>query len=624
HPRLLHALGLVSYRLATAVPGQGAPGRGVPAQGAPTQGVPAQGAPAPGIPAQRGPVEVPHVDPTDPDLPGLADRSDRSDLAESADRADLWHWVIGCLVPSLHLTEVWDAAARLTGRDAEPPRVAAARAALTDRLRTDLRTLDQADGRSGDEVDAWTVRLGMEVRCAEAFAEDEVLIGGPDGAGHRLVVGPALERLLRTSPPSSELSAWQGAFEYAVLPWRKPGPYGVHPLTHALGLFDELGPQRYLLLQGRHAAAVSALETAEGAETDESRQLLLREALTSQAAEHHRHQEWREALECLTRALALPGPAVGEDLAALGADAGLRAARALLKEHDDDQAGAAALLEQALALSPGHREVLENLGAAYAQQARKVNNETKDYRHALVLLRKALALAPDDPTARHFLEAAMLNRATEVTALGPDGDLVEATELWRELTELGDDPDHRTGLVYVLQLRSLTAALDERRTEALALMTEALAADADFDGDAAAEAPRRVSVVLANHVLEKYQDRPFNERASMLRRAQTYDDSAEMRAVIVNVWRSEAATDFEADRFTDAATLLEQALQMAGPADAKANIRKELGVVYGAHAVRQANARRFAEARKLIGKAVARDPDDSGLRSLKYRIDRLH
>jgi hypothetical protein len=96
-----------------------------------------------------------------------------------------------------------------------------------------------------------------------------------------------------------------------------------------------------------------------------------------------------------------------------------------------------------------------------------------------------------------------------------------------------------------------------------------------------------------------------------------------MRAVIVNVWRSEAAKDFEADRFADAALLLEQALQMAGPADAKANIRKELGVVYGAHAVRNANARRFAEARTLIGKAVARDPNDSGLRSLKYRIDRL-
>ncbi|MEV8099805.1 hypothetical protein [Kitasatospora sp. NPDC085879] len=586
HPRLLHALGLVSYRLAAAVPAQG-------------------------VPAQRGPREAAEAE------PAPAGRADRTE------RPELWHWVIGCLVPSLHLPDVWDAAAHVTGRDAEPPRVAAARAALTDRLRTDLRTLDQAQGRSGDEVDAWTVRLGMEVRCAEAFAEDEVVIGRPDATSHRLVVGPSLERLLRTSPPSPELSSWQGAFEYAVLPWRKPGPFGVHPLTHALGLFDELGPQRYLLLQGRHAAAVSALEAPDGAETDETRQLLLREALTSQAAEHHRHQEWREALECLTRARTLPGPGLTAELAALGADAGLRAARALLKEHDDDQAGAAGLLEQALALSPGHREVRENLGAAYAQQARKINNETKDYRQALVLLRKALALAPDDPTARHFLEAALLNRAAQASVLGPEGDLVEATGLWQELTELDDDPDHRSGLVYVLQLRSLTAALADRRTEAVARMAEALAADADFDGDPAAEAPRRVSVVLANHVLEKYQDRPFDERASLLRRAQTYDDSADMRAVIVNVWRSEAAKDFEADRFADAALLLEQALQMAGPADAKANIRKELGVVYGAHAVRNANARRFAEARTLIGKAVARDPNDSGLRSLKYRIDRL-
>ncbi|GAA5014814.1 hypothetical protein GCM10025734_62710 [Kitasatospora paranensis] len=328
-------------------------------------------------------------------------------------------------------------------------------------------------------------------------------------------------------------------------------------------------------------------------------------------------------MECLTRAGTLPGPGLTPELAALGADAGLRAARALLKEHDDDQAGAAALLEQALALSPGHREVRENLGAAYAQHARKINNETKDYRQALVLLRKALALAPDDPTARHFLEAALRNRANEVSVLGPDGDLVEATELWQELTRLDDDPDHRAGLVYVLQLRSLTAAIADRRTEAVTHMAEALAADEEFTGDPDAEAPRRVSVVLANHVLEKYQDRPFDERASLLRRAQTYDDSPDMRGVIVNVWRSEAARNFEADRFTDATLLLEQALQMAMTADAKANIGKELGVVYGAHAVRKANARRFQEARTLIGRAVAHDPNDSGLRSLKYRIDRL-
>jgi hypothetical protein len=177
--------------------------------------------------------------------------------------------------------------------------------------------------------------------------------------------------------------------------------------------------------------------------------------------------------------------------------------------------------------------------------------------------------------------------------------------------------------MYVLQLRSLTAALADRRTEAVVHMAEALAADAEFTGDPNAEAPRRVSVVLANHVLEKYQDRPFDQRASLLRRAQTYDDSADMRAVIVNVWRSEAAKNFEADRFADAALLLEQALQMAGPADVKANIGKELGVVHGAHAVRSANARRFQEARTLIGKAVAHDPGDAGLRSLKYRIDRL-
>ncbi|WP_405010547.1 hypothetical protein [Kitasatospora sp. NBC_01539] len=582
HPRLLHALGLVSYRLAATVPAQ-----------------------------RTATAAAPEPDGEPADRP-----------AQAPDPERVWAWAVACLVASLHLPEVWDATAGVTGRDAEPQRVSAARAALTDRLRGDLRALDQEQGRSGDDADAWTVRLGMEVRSAEAFAQDELRVARPDGGSRRLVLGPALDRLLREHADGAGGTAWAGEFEYAVRPWRKPGPFGVHPLTQALGLFDDLGPQRYLLLQGRPGAAVAALDAIPPRDPDDTRQALLREALLGQAAEHHRQQEWRAALATLTRARTLPGGPLPAELTATAADAGLRAARALLKQSDDDQSGAKEILEEAHALAPDHAEVRDNLGAAYAQLARKINNESQDYAEALVLLRKAMALAPDDPTARHFLEAALRNRANEVTAL--DGDLAEAADLWAELATLGDDPEYRAGLTYSLQLRSLAAALADRRAEAVDLMATALRSDADWDGgDAAAEAPRRVSVVVANHMMAEYQDRPFRERAALLRTAQTYHDSDELRTLMVNVWRSEAADDYEADRFVDAASLLEQALTMAGSAEATATVRRELGVVYGAHAVRRANARQLREARSLVAKAVAHSPSDQDLRQLKRRIDSL-
>ncbi|MER8187372.1 hypothetical protein [Kitasatospora sp. NPDC094015] len=548
----------------------------------------------------------------------------RRALAAGAAEADgLWQWAVGCLVCALHLPDLWTEAARVTGRPVEPERIAAARGALTDRLRGDLRELDRERGRDADQVDSWTVRLGMEARSAEAFAQEELRVAVPGAPERRLVLGPALGGLLRPAPAGSVLASWEGQFEQAVLPYRRSGPFGPHPLTEALGLFDGLGAHRYLLLQGRPGAAVAALEAIPEGERDDAWYALLREALISEAADHHRHQDWPAALDRLARARALPGAPLTAELSTLAAEAGLRAARALLKESDDDQQGAVDLLERALELAPDHTEVRTNLGAAYAQLARKTNNESTDYAAALVLLRKALAMAPEDPTARHFLEAALGNRANQLTRPGPDEDLLLAVDLWEELIELEGTADQRLALAYVQRLLARSAALADNRAAAVARMAAALRADPEWTGDTGQEAPRRVSVLLANHMLDDLQDRPFAERARLLRLAQTYHDSTDLRQLMVSVWRSEAADDYAAKRFTDATSLLEQALGLAERTEDKAKIRNELGVVCGAHAVQSANLRQFRQARALIAKAVGHSPDDRELRALKRRIDAL-
>ncbi|WP_327070112.1 hypothetical protein [Kitasatospora sp. NBC_01302] len=577
HPRLQHALGLIGYRLATAGAGGGGTG------------------------SDAGP-------------DGTAVEQDES----------LWQWTIGSLTAALHQPELWHEAARSTGRAAEAERTAAARAALIDRLREDLRLLDRAHGRSGDEVAAWTVRLGMEAHSAEAFAQEEELrISAPSGDSRRLILGPTLAGLLEGASTGPELLDWQRGFARAVQPWRRPGPFGVHPVTQALGLFGALGPHRYLLLQGRHAAAVAALDAIPGPERDEAWRELLREALTSQATEHHRQQDWREALACLTRARQLDDAPTPPALAEIAADCGLRAARALLKETGDDQAGAVALLEQARALAPEHAEVRSNLGAAYAQLARKISNEDKEFTRALALLRQAIELAPQDPTARHFLAAALGNRARELSAPGPEQSLVTAVGLWQELIALEpQEKEHRLGLAHVLGLLARTAALAEDRVQAVGRMTAALQADPDWNGNTAREAPRRLAVLLAN-TLEEYRDRPFRERSALLQLARSYDDSVELRGLMLAVWRSEAADHFGAKRFQDATTLLEEALKLAPNPVAAGKVREELGIVCGAHAVRQANMRQLRQARSLIAQAVQYDPKDRNLRNLQRRINSL-
>ncbi|MGA5823129.1 hypothetical protein ACPC54_35360 [Kitasatospora sp. NPDC094028] len=558
HPRLLHALGLAGYRLAVAE-------------------------------GERGTDEV-------------------------------WAWTLGCLVAALYQEELWAESARGTGRPVDPQRLAAARTALTDRLREDLRGLDRAAGRSGDEAEAWTLRLGLEAHSAEAFAQQDVRIAPPGRPARRLALGPTLDGLLRQQP---ELADWGAWFDQAVGAWRRPAA-GSEPsaLTRALDLFDGLGPQRYLLVQGRQAAAVAALDAVPENRRDDAWHLLLGTCLIDQARAHHRNQDWREVLDCLTRAQALPGLALPADAPRIAAESGVRAARLLLKRGVDDQAGAVELLEKAQALAPEDPDVRADLGATYAQWARKVNNEDRDYPRALALVRLSLRLAPGDPTARDILAAALSNRANKLTRPdAPVAELEEAAEHWRELVALDPDPEHRLGLGFVLRMLARAAAFDGDRTGAIRLMTEALEFDPEWHGDPGREAPRRISVMLANHMLDNMKDSSFVLQAAMLQKAKSFDDSADLRRLMVNVWRGEAARHFKDRRYGEAIQLLEEAAVLVQNPEQTDTVRSELGVVYSAYAVQRANARQLVEARRLIRKAVEHSPGDFELRALQSRIE---
>ncbi|WBP90000.1 tetratricopeptide repeat protein [Kitasatospora cathayae] len=533
----------------------------------------------------------------------------------------LWAWTVGCLVAALHREELWAQTARITGRPAEPQRMAAARTALTDRLREDLRALDRAAGRSGDEVTAWTLRLGMEAHAADAFAQEDVRITLPGGPARRLVVGPVLDGLLRAETGSD---AWAEAFEQAVRAWRRPTGPDAPALTRALALFGALGPQQYLHLQGRQAAAVAALDAVAEGERDAAWQALLGAALVSQAREHHRNQDWREALDCLTRARTVPGPALPADTAGIAAECGVRAARALLKNTVDDQAGAAELLEKAFALAPDDPEVRGDLGATYAQWARKINNEEKDYSRALDLLAKSLDLAPGDPTAKHFLQAALGNRVGQLSRVdASDEELEEAVGLWQRLIQLSDDPEHRHGMAFVLRQLARSAAFADDEPRAIGRMMQALLWDPEWEGDAGTEAKRRISVMLANHVIDTMQDEPFEAQAAVLRKAKSYDDSTDIRRLMVSVWRGEAIGHYEARRYAVAIQLLKEALELSGsPADTT-KLNSELGIVLSSYAVAEANAHRYWEARQLIAAALEYNPRDRELLALQTRINRL-
>lgn len=563
----------------------------------------------------------------------------RAAAADSScdDVAQVWAWTLAALVAAVYLPDLWAATAQATGRELEPGQVAAARGALVERLRTDLRELDHAAGRDGEEIDAWTVRLGMEVRCAEAFAQEDLHLALGDGPARRLVLGPGLRRLL-TAPENAPANAteWQERYAAAVRPYalaaarphETDAPAAGRALTEVFGLLHRtLGPHRYLMLQGRHAAAIAALEALPAAQRDGAYQVLLAEALTGLGEEQYRGRVWDEALDAFSRAGKLATNGLSDKHAKMAADAGLYAARALLGEQDtrDDQAGAVALLERAAELCPHDAALQAELGAAYAQLARKISNEKRDYETALELLRKAKKLAPDDRLARDFLRVVLGNLASRLTdedGASPER-LRRAAELWREAVVLDPDPKVKANLSYTLGLLARHAALGGDRLGALELMIEAVRNDPENKGEIAQEASRRMSVVLANYALEDLKQSPFPERAEALRRARSFDDSPEVRRVMCGAWRSQAVARFEAKRMEEAELLLAEAVKLAVDETTRREVTEDLVAVYRSHAVQAANARRIAEARTAIDKAVALAPGHREVAALKRSIDQM-
>ena len=568
HPRLLHALGLTSYRLATAT------ARGTAAATATAQ----------------------------PEQP------------------EYWAWAIGCLVAALHTPDLSGEVVRGTGRPAERSQIAGVRDGLMDRLRKDVREADASLDRTGDEPDCWEVRFGIEVAVAEILSRAGIVrIPVADGGDRLLVAGPTLDRLLRRQPETPGLAVWREHVDGL----RVAGPDADDDRHRVAGLFGRNGPQHHLFEEGRYAAAAAALIEVPHGERDAAWTRLLRQALAMQGKGYHQNQEWRAALETMARAASLfPDGRLPAALTEIAGDAGLRAARALLRADTNDERHATDLLESAAALAPNFAALRVDLASAHARRAWRISDDTMDHATALDLVRKALAVAPDAPLARQVLDVVAARRADELARPGPDDDLLAAVDLWRELIAGRPDPGYQAGLARALLLLARSAAVAGDSALALERTADALrATDPTRSGDAVRDAPRRLAILVANHVTEDLGDSPFDERADLLRAARSYFDFPDLRALILRVWRDESAVSLDARRYTRCAMLLEEALTIAGEPEDVARLHGELAVVYRADAVRALEQNWHLQARALITLAVVHAPEDAETLALHARIN---
>ena len=364
---------------------------------------------------------------------------------------------------------------------ATPGQAGQARGLLLDRLGEDLQALDSAAGRTGLEVDSWGVRLGMEMRCAEAFAQEELRIGPEGGgAGRRLILGPALHGLLAANAGANEaLTAWLERYGQAVAPYAD----GSRPstLTEVFGLLHPmLGAHRFLILQGRFAAAVAALDALSPQARGADGQQLLAEALVREGERLYRERTWDGSLTAFARAARLGVRELEAEQVRMAADCGIYASRALLAEGAplEDRARAAGLLEKALELSPGTEQLAVELTAAYVQWGRRLAEE-REYEQALLALRRALETLPEDEAAGEALGVVLAEYARRCSgARGRAGIGPRAVQLWREALGPHPDPEYaRAGLAEALQVSARAAALAGERSAAEDLMAEAVGLD---------------------------------------------------------------------------------------------------------------------------------------------------
>jgi tetratricopeptide (TPR) repeat protein len=206
-------------------------------------------------------------------------------------------------------------------------------------------------------------------------------------------------------------------------------------------LLGPLGRGRYLLDEGQLDAAVAELEKLPG----ERAATLLGQALLGVGAARAEDSVWADSVTAFRRAADL-----GADLAAHAAVARQATLRRVGQLNDSahgsggDRAGAdgrweaVELMEAMHPLLPRDTAFDADLGASYAQLARQVNNDD-DFEQAVVLLRKALVLTPDDPNTRHFAKIALGNLAHQLLLGGDGSGIRRAFALLREAPAFAED-----------------------------------------------------------------------------------------------------------------------------------------------------------------------------------------
>ena len=512
HPRLLHAVGLTAYRAAT------------------------------------------RIDPADPAA------------------TEAWSWTLGALVAGVYLPDVWGQTASVSGRGLAPGQVAKARGLLIERLGADMRALDEAAGRSGEEAEAWGTRVAMEVRCAEAFAQHDLRVTVGDAPARRLILGPALRALLDGH------DAWRAEYDRVIEPYTGDSARGA--LSEALGVLDPvLGAHRFLILQGRFADAAAALDAITTRSPEQ--QALLAEALVREGERLYRIRAWDEALDAFARASGLGVRELTDEQVRMGADCGLYASRAVLATAPSR---AIELLELAIEISPDTPELHTEVAAAHVALARRLGEE-RACDDALAAVRRALEIAPGDEPATQAYRFLLAGHAAHLASTGTLDDLARAVTVWREALAVDpEDAEARAGLVEVLNLSARQAALAGDRGGATGFIAEAVALDPAHDADR----------------------------------------DAAVDAALCALWREHAAACVEAKEVIEAERLLREALELAVGEDMRQEVTAELAAAYRAHAIEAAaHRKRRGEAMQAITTAIELLPDSEDLQALRTSIESL-
>ena len=587
-------------------------------------------------------------------------------LARTSGADEHWMWTIGCLVTALYAPDFWAQVVGVADVEADHERIAEARRTLLDELRNDLRFADLSAYRGGDEVDAFSVRFGMDVLACQTDP----------------VVSPTLDRLLRQQPETPALAEWRELADamHAVDPDAAEDDEAVR----IAALYGPFGPQHYLYEDGRFEAAIAALDTVAEGDRDERWTALLRKALAMRGMELHLEERWAAALECIARAASLdPDQKPDAVWAEIAAESGLNASREILRRAVEGErpvspdatptvnmaatstafiadatktvnmaaagvaargagsagAGAAAgtsagegdvplpvsmwqsvvdVLERALSVAPDAPALRSELGAAHMRRTGELRSDVRDYVLALSHARRAVELLPEDKEAAALLEVVLAERAGSLTRPGPDGDLLEAVQWWQELGEIDPrKPEYHTGLSQALKLLACSAALADRRALALDRMAWALLADQEWTGDADAEAPRQIATLLVAEAMDTRDPRPFHDRAHRLRTALAYHDTKELRDLMIALWKKEAAFQYETRHYGLCAALLEEAVRL-GEADPDATLTLHIPRPDDPQTggLQTFHWHRYPRARALLKRTVDHFPDEDELQEL--------